>query len=136
MDELKKVKRVMGRVDERAPHEVLLVLDASQGQNALQQARLFNDALASADMGVGILRDLGLLDTDPNTTRLMDVIGRAQRALNQLPAADATYKALLDLDKQQLGTRLTLPISAAMSSSPSSARMTARREPPASGRVT
>ena len=40
MDELKKVKRVMGRVDERAPHEVLLVLDASQGQNALPQARL------------------------------------------------------------------------------------------------
>jgi fused signal recognition particle receptor len=45
MDELKKVKRVMARVDERAPHEVLLVLDASQGQNALQQARLFNEAL-------------------------------------------------------------------------------------------
>src|SRR5687768_13324140 len=45
MDELKKVKRVMGRVDERAPHEVLLVPDATQSQNALQQARLFNDAL-------------------------------------------------------------------------------------------
>ena len=45
MDELKKVKRVMGRVDATAPHEVLLVLDASQGQNALQQARLFNEAL-------------------------------------------------------------------------------------------
>jgi fused signal recognition particle receptor len=45
MDELKKVKRVMGRVDPLAPHEVLLVLDASQGQNALQQARLFNEAL-------------------------------------------------------------------------------------------
>jgi fused signal recognition particle receptor len=45
MDELKKVKRVMGRVDASAPHEVLLVLDASQGQNALQQARLFNDAV-------------------------------------------------------------------------------------------
>jgi fused signal recognition particle receptor len=45
MDELRKVKRVMGRVDERAPHEILLVLDASQGQNALQQARLFNEAL-------------------------------------------------------------------------------------------
>lgn len=45
MDELKKVKRVMSRVDERAPHEVLLVLDASQGQNALQQARLFHSAL-------------------------------------------------------------------------------------------
>jgi fused signal recognition particle receptor len=45
MEELKKVKRVMGRVDPQAPHEVLLVLDASQGQNALQQARLFNEAL-------------------------------------------------------------------------------------------
>jgi fused signal recognition particle receptor len=45
MDELKKVKRVMGRVNPSAPHEVLLVLDASQGQNALQQARLFNEAL-------------------------------------------------------------------------------------------
>lgn len=45
MDELRKVKRVMGRVDPRAPHEVLLVLDASQGQNALQQARLFHEAL-------------------------------------------------------------------------------------------
>ena len=45
MDELKKVKRVLGRVDESAPHEILLVLDASQGQNALQQARLFNEAL-------------------------------------------------------------------------------------------
>jgi fused signal recognition particle receptor len=45
MDELKKVKRVMGRLDPAAPHEVLLVLDASQGQNALQQAKLFNEAL-------------------------------------------------------------------------------------------
>lgn len=45
MEELKKVKRVMGRVDPLAPHEVLLVLDASQGQNALQQARLFHEAL-------------------------------------------------------------------------------------------
>jgi fused signal recognition particle receptor len=45
MEELKKVKRVMGRVDPQAPHEILLVLDASQGQNALQQARLFHEAL-------------------------------------------------------------------------------------------
>lgn len=45
MEELRKVKRVMSRVDPRAPHEVLLVLDASQGQNALQQARLFHEAL-------------------------------------------------------------------------------------------
>jgi fused signal recognition particle receptor len=45
MEELKKVKRVMGRQDPTAPHEVLLVLDASQGQNALQQAKLFHEAL-------------------------------------------------------------------------------------------
>lgn len=45
MEELKKVKRVMGRVDSQAPHEVLLVLDAGQGQNALQQAKLFHEAL-------------------------------------------------------------------------------------------
>lgn len=45
MDELAKVKRVIARHDETAPHEVMLVIDGSQGQNALQQARLFNDAL-------------------------------------------------------------------------------------------
>jgi len=45
MEELKKVKRVLGRIDETAPHEVLLVLDGSQGQNALQQAKLFDEAL-------------------------------------------------------------------------------------------
>ena len=45
MEELKKVKRVLGRLDASAPHEVLLVLDASQGQNALQQAKLFHEAV-------------------------------------------------------------------------------------------
>jgi fused signal recognition particle receptor len=45
MDELRKVKRVLGRQDAAAPHEVLLVLDASQGQNALNQARLFHEAV-------------------------------------------------------------------------------------------
>jgi fused signal recognition particle receptor len=45
MEELKKVKRVMQKVDAKAPHEILLVLDASIGQNALQQAKLFNEAV-------------------------------------------------------------------------------------------
>jgi fused signal recognition particle receptor len=45
MDELAKVKRVVGRRDETAPHEIMLVLDASQGQNALVQAEKFNEAL-------------------------------------------------------------------------------------------
>ncbi len=46
MDELAKIRRVIGRLDETAPHEVLLVLDASTGQNALSQARLFNEAVS------------------------------------------------------------------------------------------
>ncbi len=45
MDELSKVRRVIARRDETAPHEIMLVLDASQGQNALVQARKFHDAL-------------------------------------------------------------------------------------------
>ena len=45
MDELKKVKRVLGRLDATSPHEVLLVLDAGQGQNALTQAQQFHQAL-------------------------------------------------------------------------------------------
>ncbi len=45
MDELKKIKRIMGKLDESAPHEVLLILDAGTGQNALSQARLFNEAV-------------------------------------------------------------------------------------------
>ena len=43
MDELAKVRRVMGKFDAGAPHEVLLVLDAGTGQNALSQARQFID---------------------------------------------------------------------------------------------
>jgi len=45
MDELKKVKRVIQRVEPSAPHEVLLVLDANQGQNALTQATQFHQAM-------------------------------------------------------------------------------------------
>ena len=45
MDELAKVKRVIGRRDPDAPHEVMLVVDASQGQNALVQAEKFHQAL-------------------------------------------------------------------------------------------
>jgi len=41
MEELKKIRRVIQRVDPTAPHEVLLVLDANQGQNALAQAQQF-----------------------------------------------------------------------------------------------
>lgn len=45
MDELKKVKRVMSKVDDTAPHEVMLVIDAGTGQNALNQAQQFQEAV-------------------------------------------------------------------------------------------
>jgi fused signal recognition particle receptor len=45
MDELTKIKRIMARLDPAAPHEVLLILDAGTGQNALSQAKLFNEAV-------------------------------------------------------------------------------------------
>ncbi len=45
MEELKKVQRVLTKKSPEAPHEVLLVLDASTGQNALSQARLFKEGI-------------------------------------------------------------------------------------------
>ncbi len=45
MEELKKIKRIMARELPGAPHEVLLVLDANTGQNALTQAKMFNEAV-------------------------------------------------------------------------------------------
>lgn len=46
MEELKKIKRVISKMDETAPHEVMLVLDAGTGQNALRQAKEFKAAVA------------------------------------------------------------------------------------------
>lgn len=45
MDELKKIKRVIGKAMDSAPHEVLLVIDGNTGQNALAQVKAFDDAL-------------------------------------------------------------------------------------------
>jgi fused signal recognition particle receptor len=73
MEELKKVRRVLGKVDPTAPHEVLLVLDAGTGQNALAQARHFLgavqvtglaltklDGTAKGGIVFAIARELGL----------------------------------------------------------------------------
>jgi len=73
MEELKKIRRVMGRVDEQAPHEVMLVVDAGTGQNALNQAREFHQAVELSGITVtkldgtarggvlfGIAHELGL----------------------------------------------------------------------------
>jgi len=50
MDELKKITRVIRKIDPEAPHEAMLVLDAGTGQNALNQARLFNEAIGLTGM--------------------------------------------------------------------------------------
>lgn len=73
MEELKKIQRVVGKRHPEAPHEVLLVLDATTGQNGLQQARLFTEALhvtgivltkldgtAKGGMIVAIQKELGI----------------------------------------------------------------------------
>ncbi len=73
MEELAKVRRVIGRRLEGAPHETLLVIDATTGQNGLQQARLFGQAVdvtgvaltkldgsAKGGIAVAIAHDLGL----------------------------------------------------------------------------
>ena len=73
MEELKKVNRVVGKALDGAPHEVWLVLDATIGQNALQQARSFKEAVnvtgvilskldssARGGMAFAIQRELGL----------------------------------------------------------------------------
>jgi fused signal recognition particle receptor len=73
MEELKKVKRVMDKAMAGSPHEVLLVLDANSGQNALIQAREFNEALgvtgviltkmdgtAKGGIALGVASDLNL----------------------------------------------------------------------------
>jgi len=73
MEELKKVRRVLQRIDASAPHEVLLVLDANQGQNALAQAVQFHEAVgvtglvltkldgtAKGGIVIAIARKLGL----------------------------------------------------------------------------
>ena len=73
MEELRKIRRVLGRIDAQAPHEVLLVLDANQGQNALAQAEQFHaavgvtglvitklDGTARGGIVVAIARKLGL----------------------------------------------------------------------------
>lgn len=52
MDELAKVKRVLGKIDETAPHETLIVLDGGTGQNALNQAEQFNAAMQLSGMVV------------------------------------------------------------------------------------
>lgn len=74
------------------------------GATQLRQAD-FAAAARSAQDGLDVLERLELTDTDPNTTRLLDVRGRAETAQAKLEQAHATFARALALDEQQLGTR-------------------------------
>jgi fused signal recognition particle receptor len=50
MEELKKIKRVVAKHDASAPHQVLLVMDATTGQNGLAQAKHFTEAVDVTDI--------------------------------------------------------------------------------------
>lgn len=52
MEELKKIKRVLTKLDANAPHETMLVLDAGTGQNALRQAEQFNEAIKLTSVSI------------------------------------------------------------------------------------
>ena len=79
MEELKKVRRVLGRLDESAPHETLLVVDAGTGQNALNQAREFHQAVGVSGIIVTKQKTAyEILDRDwSSDVCSSDLIGRA-----------------------------------------------------------
>lgn len=72
MEELKKIKRIMGRELEGAPHETLLVVDATTGQNALSQAKMFHE-------GIGIT---GLVLTKLDGTAKGGIVIRIAKEMN------------------------------------------------------
>jgi len=105
MDELAKIKRVVSRRDETAPHEIMLVLDASQGQNALVQAEKFHEALGLTGLTVtkldgsakgGIL--LAIADRIGVPVRF---IGIGESAEDMQPFAAEDYAAALLSSGQQ-----------------------------------
>jgi len=106
MDELAKVKRVLARRDETAPHEVMLVLDASQGQNALVQAQKFHDALGLTGITVTKLDGSakgGILLAIANKLKVpVRFIGIGEAAEDMQPfSADDFVDALLASGKQE-----------------------------------
>lgn len=105
MDELVKMKRVVGRHDAAAPHEIMLVLDASQGQNALLQAEKFHEALGLTGITVTKLDGSakgGILLAIANRLQIpvrFIGIGEALQDMQPFSAGDFVT-ALLSSDKQ------------------------------------
>jgi len=106
MDELAKVKRIVARRDETAPHEIMLVLDASQGQNALVQAEKFHEALGLTGITVTKLDGSakgGILLAIANKLKVpVRFIGIGEAAEDMQPfAADEFVDALLASGEQK-----------------------------------
>lgn len=104
MEELKKVKRVLAKLDPAAPHEVLLVLDASIGQNALNQATHFHQALGVTGLVVTKLdgtAKAGILFAITHKLGLpIRYIGVGERAEDLRPfSAREFVNAILDRDE-------------------------------------
>jgi len=104
MEELKKVKRVLAKLDPSAPHEVLLVLDASIGQNALNQATHFHEALGVTGLVVTKLdgtAKAGILFAITHKLKLpIRYIGVGERAEDLRPFnAREFVNAILDRDE-------------------------------------
>ena len=104
MDELAKIKRVVARQDADAPHEIMLVLDASQGQNALVQAEKFHEALGLTGITVTKLDGSakgGILLAIANRLKVpVRYIGIGEAAEDmQVFSADAFADALLGLNE-------------------------------------
>ena len=106
MDELAKIIRVIRKIDETAPHDVLLVLDATTGQNALSQARVFSEV---ADVTGLIMTKLdgtargGVLVALANAFDLpIHAVGVGEGADDLRPfAADDFARALVGLDEEE-----------------------------------
>jgi len=103
MEELKKIHRVMGRVDETAPHETMLVVDAGTGQNALNQAREFNQAVGLTGITVtkldGTARGGVLFGIAPELGVPIRFIGVGEAAKDLRPFDAGTFvNAILPID--------------------------------------
>ena len=108
MDELAKMKRVLGRHDPAAPQEVMLVLDASQGQNALVQAEKFHEALGLTGITVTKLDGTakgGILFAIANRLKVpvrFIGIGEAVEDMQAFNAAEFVSALLSSGDKGQI----------------------------------
>lgn len=105
MDELKKIKRTLNKAKPDAPHQIVLVVDASNGQNALQQIKAFDDALGLTSLVVtkldgtakgGVLASMALMNRVP-----VAYIGVGEKLEDLKPFRPMEYaNALVGIDEE------------------------------------